>query len=355
MSVGRFVRVSSVLGLALLAGCAGRPAIVSEFAAGPAVDQSGLIYYLPRGVLHFTVKTDAQRVPSLTYTVETVADTPYRYSVSLSRGAFSRNDYDIEVDNRGLLRSVNATITDETPDIIGDVVDIVIGVVTGVPPVVGPGAALDVAPGGQLPANATLVDVIIDPFSDYGLRQLNDAIRLYVPGLTVVVAVDPSSLALAGVPATAPTDADAGTPADCSSSFCFRLLTTLSVEIRRDSTTIHRSLEVIPDPASVAGYDVVRGACVRNTSVLTFSAGILTEVDEDRPSPVAGCLTIPLRVTRAILSAPLAALRSDVALVGQRKALLDAQLQLINSQQALVDRQNQLLRQQQQAPNPAGG
>ena len=80
-----------------------------------------------------------------------------------------------------------------------------------------------------------------------------------------------------------------------------------------------------------------RSACAKAENAITFQDGIMTKYDVTRPSAVASCLSIPLNVLHAIISAPVDAITG-------RTARYKAETALLTSEIALLEERNRLLR-----------
>ena len=91
---------------------------------------------------------------------------------------------------------------------------------------------------------------------------------------------------------------------------------------------------LVPDQSQLNGFDVRRSACVEAKTKLTFTKGMLTKVDLTRPSPVVGCLEIPLNVLQRIAQVPGEILKFQTGNIDAQRTLVEAQTNYIKALEA---------------------
>ncbi|MFZ3180340.1 MAG: hypothetical protein WA156_09070, partial [Methylocystis silviterrae] len=101
---------------------------------------------------------------------------------------------------------------------------------------------------------------------------------------------------------------------------------------------------VIPDPTTIASYDVFRGPCIQRQTDFTFTSGMLTKVDLQKESEILGCLAIPLSLAKAVGSIPGSILQARINVVQNETTLVKAQNDYLNAITTLMNNQNNLLR-----------
>lgn len=176
------------------------------------------------------------------------------------------------------------------------------------------------ATGGGTSKAAPPVTVLLDPFAPRQ-RHLNGMeIHFHF--------IDPTVLArLAALPerrALCPRDA----------SVCVPTVTPLEVHIKT-ATDTHWHVVSVVDPTRVYGIRLDRRPCVRVANRLVLNDGIVHAYNVEKPSEVAGCLTIPLEIISTIISAPFAALRRQTAILEAERARVQAELSLLGTQSQL--------------------
>lgn len=295
-------RPLATLALALgLTACAPAQPLISSFTpTAPAEPIEGLVYSLPLARLQVTVDTSTG---TFVVTPVLVPDPAATYVLNAQFGPASTDDVDLTTSNQ-LLSSINATTTDRTPAIVSAILEQI------------PAASLSKlrrgGAGGTIKGTA-----LIDPYSPQ-------------TGLFQVSAVDPSIFRRAG-----------GLRDRCppGSSVCVPMLTPVTVRLRT-GTFDASAIAMVPDPTRVIGIDLRQTACSQTTNALTFQNGILTKYDVTRPSAVAECLSIPLKIISEVFAAPLKFLQDEKGLIEAETHLVTAQTKLLDAQLALAAAQD---------------
>ncbi|MGR3514352.1 MAG: hypothetical protein ACU0GG_16450 [Paracoccaceae bacterium] len=128
-------------------------------------------------------------------------------------------------------------------------------------------------------------------------------------------------------------------------SVCVALLTPVKVKVGfQDSKSSVEEIVAVVDPTRSIGIRFNRTACAQSQNAATFNNGIMTDYDVDRPSEVASCLSIPLKILQTIISAPVEAITG-------RKERLDAEKELLAAEIAVLQQRNELVAAQNAAAN----
>ena len=316
------VTVAPALCLSLLA-CAG-PSIetigyaVTEPVTGtrdPKVVRSteGIAYALPLGLVVISAAWDGKQdsAPKITFgDTQILPDPTARFRARGVWNSLADDRLVMSVEN-GLLASVNATNKDQTGAAIGKVVEIAVEAAKAVTLVTRTGK--DLTP----PSAAYDRTIVFDPFKG-GQDEIFAALGL-------VVDVRPF-----GEPSFEPTGSLSGAKVSetCDHSLCYRDPVAVSIRVTDFSGNVREIVTLVPDQRVTSGIDVARSTCVEANTALTFTKGMLTQVDLTRPSPVVGCLEIPLQVLQRIVQVPGELLKFETGNIDAERALIEAQNQL---------------------------
>jgi hypothetical protein len=125
-----------------------------------------------------------------------------------------------------------------------------------------------------------------------------------------------------------------------AASVCVPLMTTVEVTvIAPGGAVVVSALLPVPDPTRSLGIRLNRSACGKVENTLTIEDGLLTKYDVTHPSEVADCLSIPLDVIAAVISAPVDAITGRKARIAAEKDLIAAQILLAQKQSELAELQ----------------
>jgi len=301
-------------------GCSMAPPILStslstSTAQNTAVE--GLMYFLPKSFVHIEVKPDTGTKMMLTASIKQKPN-PLRGFVAQTKfNSFANDIYKMETSAEGLLSVVSTDTTDVTPATVEQATSGIIDAIAG------PQFLTRMV---SLPPKEP-VDVLLDPWEIASNPNQTQNIH----GVDVTVKFDDPKLnALAKNrqrPAVLPCPMDA--------SICVPILTTAQVKVHVGDAHSNFVM-VLAHPSATMGIKLQRRACVQTKTSLALSDGILTNYDIDKPSEVAACLSIPLEILSAIISAPIEAITG-------RNARITAQTTLLTNQKALLDAQKAYL------------
>lgn len=324
-----------------LFGCAGKT-IKSVELRDTGANASGIVYALPRGLVKITVSLNDKQ--ALTFNAEPiiVADTGRRYLSQFLPSGFAEDSIEVVVDGNGLLSTTTVITEDKTPEIIKNLAELVARVSTL---------------GTLRQTGDTLkpfsIESVIDPFDSRTRIAFNKQLEKLSGGtFEIKVSSDPASTI------TPASDPNVGFPVDCTRSLCFRIPTPVFVTLRsgtRQSKTDFATKQVsLPDPSFVGGVDVTRAPCIKKTTTLKFTSGMLTSHKIDKPSEVLACLSIPAAVLDALVGGAVKRFGDRKKISEAEDGYLKAQISLAATQQKILEAQmaNQTIATQQQLQQP---
>ncbi|MEM6621128.1 MAG: hypothetical protein AAF674_02785 [Pseudomonadota bacterium] len=245
-------------------------------------------YALPSAMLALTVSWAGPGKPLQIKLAEpkTFPDPTARYMLTALPSAWAKDDFTLVAEG-GLLKSVNAVNEDKTAAVVSKVIELAAqaakltaGLRTNRPPSVQP---FDLS-------------LLIDPYDAQSIAKAKA--ELTQVGLVLSVG-GPGGAALA------PRDPNAEV---CDHSLCYRVnsAVTVKVEDRKGwyGGPLKEFLVEVPDQSGTFGADIHRGACIKRTTKLEFTQGVLTSATLNKPSEVEACLSIPLDILKAVVEVP---------------------------------------------------
>lgn len=305
-----------IMTVALTACDLSPPIQTRAFQPEDAIASRGIVYHLPRSLIR--VESNAKALTILA--PQTRADPAARLVLEARPRRGSADDFDFVAEN-GLLSTVKGDSQDQTPSTVN-------AALRGL-------SEARRAQGVDRFAKAAApqprdVTFEFDPFNlSFGVPQ----------GFTVkVYYLDPTlqGRLARGAPRTA---GCFGTGRVCSG-----VETVVKVAVTDDLTG--RRVEhwaTVIDPTLSYAARIDRHACVSTTNAVTLTKGVVTKYDVTKPSEVAGCLSIPLDVLKAIIAAPVdaitgrtAKLQAEQALLTNRALVLQKELELRQAELAVA-------------------
>ena len=279
----------------------------------------GNYYYLPRGEVKVTGAKGSDNTFVVTISSVLEPDPKHRYFLSHKTNALYDDDFKIEVNDKGLLATVNLTVEDKTPAIIGDIAGIVANV-------------LKLGAGTDPNRSAAAEDgepkpfsVVFDPFDSSDIQKANNVLSK-----ANFVLDEPTHATLTHPNTTF--EKKGGLRLVDGVIFHPPVPVTISLHPTKYSTQITKGSVMLPDKHSILAFDLRRSPFIKRTSELTFTDGMLKSSHVIKPSQVAGILGIPKAILTAIVPLPLElkqtqinGLTADKNLIEARKALLAAQ------------------------------
>lgn len=279
----------------------------------------GNYYYLPRGKVKVTGAKGSDNTFVVTISSVMEPDPQHRYFLSHHTNTLYDDDFKIEVNDKGLLATVNLTVEDKTPAIIGDIAGMVANVLKLA-------AGMDTNRSlGAEDGEPKPFSVVFDPFDPRDVQKANDVLSK-----ANFILDEPTSATLTH-PNTAFAKKDGLRSVD-GVIFHPPVPVTISLHPTKYSTQITEGSLMLPDKHSILAFDLRRSPFIKRTSELTFTDGMLKSSHVIKPSQIAGVLGIPKAILTAIVPLPLElkqtqinALTADKNLIEARKALLAAQ------------------------------
>lgn len=264
---------------------------------------------------------------NLTLTVDNVRyipDCDFQYTVNLNHDIFHSDKVAVEIDPATkLLKGVNATLKDETPQIIRKIANAPVDVIN----------AANAAQ--KTPTDYFEIKHDVDPTDKRSVEIFN----AHLAGLKRDIRLRTRPLVQLPHP---PRE-----KAHCREDLCFRTAMPYVVELATEDggspRVISQKIVVVPNPYLVASVPVTRAAFVEKKVILDFKDGMLVKSDIDNPSEVLAFVGIPIDVAKAIVAIPSAMFKFELKQVQNDAALLKAQKELLQEQKGLIDAQNALL------------
>ncbi len=124
-----FCSICSVFAIAVIhSGCVRLPNIVNAGDVSKFTEIRAVPYSLPKGYVGLTLtKTTANSVSAITAKLDGVSyypDRNFKFAIDLNHDRIANDNIVIETDDNGLLKAVTTTSSDQTPILIGKVVDL---------------------------------------------------------------------------------------------------------------------------------------------------------------------------------------------------------------------------------------
>ena len=280
---GHGMITAAMIAVVVLPGCAGR---TMQSASADATQSltTGIFYALPRSYLTVTVSRDEKGV-SFSAPGEIGPDPTYRYNLSFLPSAFAHDVLAIEV-SKGLLNNeAKSDNTDQSVAIVKSLLDLA-------------GQVANIARDETRTTAAKYTFTrAVDPFDPASIAALNYGLqRAGETELEFFVAETPSGHSASSGAAYPP-------PVDCAGSICFRLPTAIfpGLRLKRDESQVAaQQIVIVPDPRFTASIDVRRAPCIKQVTTLTFTSGMLTKNNLDKPSEILKCLEIPSAILSSL-------------------------------------------------------
>jgi hypothetical protein len=293
-----------------LTACNLPPPVTSRpLAAYETTAIEGLVYSLPRSVVRIKTMDAVTAIAP----IEQVPDPQRRYVLE-GKYLFSTNDdFEFNVEN-GLLTAVTANSEDERPQVVEKAKDVISSLLRSE-------NEADFRQNGtpKLPNR----EFVFDP-----LKAATQTVMDY--RITIKPIADPNLFKRIH-------RGERNHQSCQDASFCVPVTTPVQVRVRHDAGIDVETVLTVVDPTRSIGIQVNRSACARSENMIAFRNGIMTKYDVTRPSEVASCLSIPLNVLRAIISAPVDAITGRTAQNSAEQALLTSEIALLQERNRLLE------------------
>ena len=311
--------------LLLLANCSTETPIQSTKFDSSSGTIRGVAYNLPKPLVRINITTGSKTAiaPIAAKDILMYPDPTSRYIANTNLTSTSNDDFKISVNKNGLLMSVIANSKDATGQIVDELTSGLSNIIQN-----------NVVRITERTANnkTKKTSILVDPFNiPQTYANSKGKIYIKIKSLDTDLQSRIKNHQTNAVRQKCPTDASLCVPV------MVPIILTVSVG---DLST--ETLVVVPDPQRVIGIKIDRHACVETKSTLTLSDGILTNYNVAKPSQVAGCISIPLKVISAILRVPFDAITGRNTKLAAEQSALKAQTDLLKQQTALLAEQQNL-------------
>lgn len=244
------------------------------------------------------------------------------------RSLFHDDDFTLEVDDNGLVKTVNATSTDQSPAIVESLTETAVNLLKI-------GAQL----GGRQAQPGATPRPFIYTFDPLNEKERREAIS-FLEGMGISLKVDTA----------AGTETDKGalfrTSTLSTDGVLYHppLVVTLRFSIGTDSKD--SAVHVLPNPAITKCLSLRRASLVRQETQLAFSNGMLTHVKFTRPSQALAAVQIPQKITQKVAEAipQIIKIQNDAATrdLQNKTAILQAQQNYLQAQMDLRRKEAEL-------------
>ena len=321
-----------LIGLLLLAGCTSESGVQTQVTGPNATREGpeiGLHYFLPRGKIRMTgsnEKADGSSAFKITSTRVIEPDRSQLCFLKYHRSFFHDDDFTLEVEDNGLLKTVNATSTDQSPAIIESLTDTAINV-------------LKIAgeAGGRKAGPTVTPRPFVYTFDPLDAKERRAAVSFLAEmGVVLVIrTADGTESDRSTTESTVSTDGVLYHPP---------LVVTLRFSIGTDSND--SASHVLPNPAITKCLSLRRASLVRQDTQLTFSNGMLAHVKFTRPSQALAAVQIPQKITQKVADAipQIIKIQNEAATqeLQQKTAVLQAQQNYLQAQMDLRKKEAEL-------------
>lgn len=335
--------------LGIIAIFLGACSTVSSRYGGRAIDQNGLAYYLPKGMIEVSVQKTNQNFSVVIAGPVMVPDTAYRLHADPRHGALSDDNITIKINPETML------LTDATISSTGRATEIFENLAKSIaslqssdqqvtetifsrlyePRELGQ-AGTDASAAvrayfvrrcgryGDLSQKSfvsALKRVNIDPKSEDAkphLEALGECRNLRLldidrPGLI--------SISAYSVPPPAPSNLDL---TKCRKGLCYRPLMPMKIYSKIAETYENEDIFMFPDLSTVSYFDVPSGVFAKQEYTLKFDRGVLFDVDQKTQSELVGLSLLPVKILKAVISAPVDVLTEKKNVLTADKEYLEA-------------------------------
>lgn len=288
-----------------------------------------------------------------------IPDTSQRFMLSLSHQVMNDDDLKIQTSETGLLKSLSATSTDRTGDVLVEIAKAaaqVAKLVAGFPPGAVPVVRADGAPG----CDEYKERHYVDPSDRKSVAVIQARLAARADGPQLIVEDLTTPCEVGEVIGTTKDEAGKDVPVYCGvnkeriaiakDKHLDGLLHRRSAPFRvalhsPPGAAIEQTIAIVatvPDPRTDALMTIQSGNFVTRTYAADFTDGALTRLDQNEPSEVQGFATIPNRVLAEIVSIPTDLLQLKVDYSSKERSIVENQKALLEAQQKIQEIQGQM-------------
>lgn len=303
--------------MAVAAGCSAVKSYPVDDPAGKSFSQKGGFYYLPKHLLRVQVYGDAKDRKVGVSSVP-VQDRRMALETGLALSAFSDDTITVSYDANGFLKMVDATLVDQTGEILVEIAKIL--------------GRFRAAP----PSTAVIVaDISFDPFDFPRARAVNIVLAKY--GVCVEVEIRPELWSPGCTKGSlrrttyAVEAIDTNFPSKLSPGIYYRRAASLDVHVIRNGETVDLSPLPFANGESIFQVDIRRSLFVSRQTKIDFTDGALTSVKVVKPSEALAGVRLPIRIVEAFANAATGGVAKSRSAAYQGQANKDnATAQLVN-------------------------
>jgi hypothetical protein len=276
-------------------------------------------YFLPKGLIRVKL-TPSQDSYDLTIESLFVPDPDFFYTLAYDPSAWADDSIKVTLSENSLISTIEVTTEDKTSAIVEKVIGIVKDVVKSVSLPV-PGAA--VAKGERVKVLA----ITFDPNKPEDIREVTN--KLEENGISIKI----TSLKGKGVAGTTTYQDNLFLKGN---SIYYRPLVPYKITLEAQDV-IKSEIFYLPNGAPILSMDINRAPFIKKTTKLSFTNGILTSVEINKPSEVLGGLEIPAQIAKAILEIPGELIQLKIDTTKKYKELYQEQLNTIKAKDAMIE------------------
>lgn len=313
-----------------LAGCATIKTEYSGVTGGPGIE-----YALPSSEFVLELREGDGVVSATLAGPIAVADPNAKFRTSLLSSGIATNDFEIEVNNLGLLTSFSGSSEGQLKEIAIKAARTIAYQSAGeeARPFFSRHFRLENAGTIETAANYALniQMAFICQQKDANNKDTNRCIRLkntvgLIPGGFVTLTVEPPAVATDQTRANQAASQQAG-----SNVLFYRPLTSRRLVLSLATGQSQSKVFAVPDESKINWIAIPGGAFAKQEYDLTFSDGVLSKYHRISRNEVVGAVSLPVDVAKSLIAAPIEALND-------RKAGLEAQAQYLTAVQNLYDK-----------------
>ena len=301
--------------VALLGGCTTASVLQTQSAASSDAEV-GLHYFLPRGKIRIVGSNEKSDGGNPTFKITTTRvigpDRSRPCFLIYQRSLLHDDDFTVEVDDTGLLKTVNATSTDQSPAIIESLTDTVVNILKIA-------AQVSARKGAPTPRPFGYTFDPLDP------KERDDAVSFLAKEVGIIMTVEPE-VTKNGNPA--PVVSNDGV------QYHPPIVVTLGFSIGTDHSDF--ASHVLPNPVVTRCLSLRRASLVKQDTQLTFSNGMPTRVKFTRASQALAAVQIPQKIVKTAADAipQIIKIQNEAATrdLQQKTAVLQAQQNYLQAQ-----------------------
>lgn len=285
--------------------------------------------------------------------LDMVPDPSTRYLLKLQSSAFRSDTFDMTTTASGLLQTADIEQKDETAEVL-------INLARSIASIQSPGGAPNLTEANilenyekpkptsrckQLAWEPRKLDFVIDPANPDDWTRVSAGISAAakVGGLGGAGPEEfPYTLSLAERSRALVSGGGSLATVGSGAGIYYRRERPLVVDIDLEKQRVGNVILMVPNGAPVDALDMAATSFVTNKSTLGFSNGMLVKVHQTRPSPALAIVSVPWKISEAILTqiGYLLTLRIDVTrnektLATEEAALLQQLKEIVEAQEAL--------------------